>query len=100
MNKELKKAWITALRSGKFNKIQGRLQSSVGHCALGVLCEVAESMGYQTERHKDTGFLMGGWLSLQPFDKEVSSDLQMSVQDMNDNQGLSFSEIATRLEDM
>lgn len=32
--------WANALRSGKFKQGSGRLQSNLGHCCLGVACEV------------------------------------------------------------
>lgn len=35
------KAWIKALRSGKYKQITGRLAKDGGFCCLGVLCEQA-----------------------------------------------------------
>lgn len=67
MNKEVKKKWIAALRSGEYNQIDGRLASEDGskHCCLGVLCELgtkekicekvvdnSELIGYDDESHE------------------------------------------------
>lgn len=46
MNKEVKAAWIAALRSGKYTQGTGSLRKDypypggVTHCCLGVLCEL------------------------------------------------------------
>jgi hypothetical protein len=42
MNPEMKQKWIEALRSGKYQQIDGQLGSRDGHCCLGVLCEVLD----------------------------------------------------------
>lgn len=46
MNKQIKKEWIVALRSGEYRQGTGRLDSedsdgNVRHCALGVLHQIA-----------------------------------------------------------
>lgn len=40
MNKDLKQPWIDALRSGKYRQTKETLKNKVGHCCLGVLCEL------------------------------------------------------------
>ncbi|KKN81613.1 hypothetical protein LCGC14_0318920 [marine sediment metagenome] len=46
MNKKVKKKWITALRSGQYDQIQGTLcaettsSGRTGFCCLGVLCNI------------------------------------------------------------
>lgn len=44
MNPKVKRAWVKALRSGKFKQGTGQLRrdddGTVRHCCLGVLCEV------------------------------------------------------------
>lgn len=41
--KRNRKAWVEALRSGKYKQTKGKLKSRNGaYCCLGVLCEVAE----------------------------------------------------------
>lgn len=41
MDKKLKAKWVKALRSGKYRRAKGQLQSGRGYCCLGVLCRVA-----------------------------------------------------------
>ena len=45
MNQEVKKIWVEALRSGKYQQGRGKLKRSDDlkptYCCLGVLCEVA-----------------------------------------------------------
>ena len=38
--KTLRKAWIKALRSGKYEQTKGGLRNRKGFCCLGVLCDV------------------------------------------------------------
>lgn len=40
MNQDIKKLWVDALRSGKYQQAEGALRISDGYCCLGVLCEV------------------------------------------------------------
>lgn len=37
------RAWIEALRSGKYQQANGRLRSSTGYCCLGVACDLYDS---------------------------------------------------------
>lgn len=41
MNQEIKKQWVEALRSGKYEQGQGRLDYEGKQCCLGVLCKIA-----------------------------------------------------------
>lgn len=36
----LQRKWVKALRSGRYNQIQGTLRNSEGHCCMGVACQV------------------------------------------------------------
>jgi len=40
MNKQIKKLWIKALRSGKYEQGRGALRSDGLFCCLGVLCDL------------------------------------------------------------
>jgi len=41
MNKNIKKQWLKALRSGKYRQTRGKLKSQDGSmCCLGVLCDI------------------------------------------------------------
>lgn len=41
MNKEIKKLWIEALRSGKYKQGKGKLKRDGKYCCLGVLCAIS-----------------------------------------------------------
>lgn len=41
MKKEIMEKWVAALRSGEYKQTTGELKNFVGHCCLGVLCELA-----------------------------------------------------------
>jgi hypothetical protein len=46
MNKDVKKKWLAALRSGKFKQGKGMLRTENNEfCCLGVLCEIARVEG-------------------------------------------------------
>jgi hypothetical protein len=47
VNKEVKRAWVEALRSGKYKQATGRLRRVDGYCCLGVLCNLYK------ESHQD-----------------------------------------------
>ncbi len=40
MNKEIKKEWVAALRSGDYKQGRGSLRHNDAYCCLGVLCEL------------------------------------------------------------
>jgi hypothetical protein len=40
MNKNWKKKWVEALRSGKYKKGRGALKNRGRYCCLGVLCDI------------------------------------------------------------
>lgn len=83
MDKELKTKWAEALRSGGYRQTRtGNLSAGGCYCVLGVLCKVADiplsyaslhdlGMGYEEQEH---------WYRL------------------NDEEGLSFSELADHIE--
>lgn len=52
MNKEVKKAWLDALRSGKYEQARSTLNNgSGGFCCLGVLCDISK-LGHWNKRHE------------------------------------------------
>jgi hypothetical protein len=40
MEENIKKEWLAALRSGKYEQSTGRLRDDKGYCCLGVLCDI------------------------------------------------------------
>ncbi len=51
---EPQRAWIAALRSGKFKQGRGQLQSDDGFCCLGVACAIAVEQGVAVHVDVDT----------------------------------------------
>ena len=106
MNKELKKKWVEALRSGDYKQTKGYLQVTdpglciypVGFCCLGVLCEVAN---YPYMRNSDQ-FLPSGLQEEQGLGMLVRYDscetIASHVMKMNDVGNNSFSDIADWIE--
>lgn len=53
MKRDIAIEWVKALRSGKYNQIQGCLRNDKGFCCLGVLSELAVDAGIIEEAKKD-----------------------------------------------
>jgi hypothetical protein len=100
--KELK-IWITALRSGEYKQGKRRLQSNEGYCCLGVACKLFIP---EDQLELDNGYLIGSlpiehanapqWLKKINPDFRVKTGKHLST--LNDEEGLSFDEIADVLE--
>lgn len=58
------RAWVDALRSGKYQQTSSVLQDTEGHCCLGVACDVARLHGTQVTM--DGAFIDGSSLDEQP----------------------------------
>jgi hypothetical protein len=113
VNKEIVSKWITALRSGEYRQGVNRLCTIVNnqksYCCLGVLCEVLDLPpgGYPIQNK--TGQMSFEWKGATLI-TSLSADLRNNIgltlkqQDrliaMNDNEGASFEEIATYLEEL
>lgn len=98
MNKDIKKQWVDALRSGKYKQGKTRLKTCHGeYCCLGVLCEILnipnQAGTYSYKNNSSIGSLPGPLR----FELEVSTDLLNKLTNMNDG-GSSFDEIADYIE--
>lgn len=96
---KIKRKWLAALRSGKYNRVTGQLAKSKfyahqGHCCLGVLAEIVDPEQktwhgthghYGAKDNKSQCELLGGYISGRKLSKLV---------DLNDSKGKSFKEIA------
>jgi hypothetical protein len=100
------KTWMQALRSGKYDQVQGRLQVGSGFCCLGVACEVLIPDHYK-EKYPYNQELKGGTpdrqLNAPSWLKDINDDFGMlvreeSISTMNDRLKMSFEEIADVLE--
>ena len=61
MNKEIKKKWLAALRSGKYKQTRNQLREVVadgedGFCCLGVLCDVVNPNGWDVTHEERAYF--------------------------------------------
>lgn len=100
--KENRKKWVEALRSGKFEQCVGALHNGVGHCCLGVLCEVA---GYTAKKGQDSyyryeGIIGEAALPIRAFvglSSPIGEYGGICLAELNDN-GKSFAEIADIIE--
>ena len=72
MNKDVKKKWVDALRSGRFKQGRSRLNyANESYCCLGVLCEIAVSEGATDPARLKDGVgrsMTYGWSSTVPPD--------------------------------
>jgi hypothetical protein len=122
MLNENAKAWVAALRSGKYEQTEGILtqisaDGSVSHCCLGVACELAKNAGlsmvvydnedewYTTKRSYDGQLsvlpsTVKVWLGLN--DESGCADEPMqrytSLAELNDSGCFSFGHIAEIIE--
>jgi hypothetical protein len=124
VNPEIKAKWVAALRSGEYQQARGALKRAitvdeegnqvVGHCCLGVLCEVAITEGLDIETRKgsfvptyrfdgESALLphtIAEWAGLGPIaSPSIHTDDGVEfLADLNDD-GKSFAEIADLIEE-
>jgi hypothetical protein len=107
----LAQKWILALESGDYTQTKEILCDGVGFCCLGVACEVGEPKKIIEDglvSYEFRGDLEGGELPLtyvgelglnngcgRPNDNFI--DVESSLVYLNDEEGLSFKQIAKRL---
>jgi hypothetical protein len=104
MKKELRDAWVKALRSGEYTQSQCELKSVTeddlaSYCCLGVMCEVAGKSiprGAETMDLHHELIVLRDTMELGDFDSDGSYQKRLAV--MNDEDGLTFGEIADWIE--
>lgn len=103
MNKKIMQRWVRALRSGKYKQATGQLKKEgVGHCCLGVLCEVLKQpyAGYdlvlpvRVQQESEMNSLDG---TLPKTYKNKIVEMKQSLTEFNDG-GLTFKQIALIIE--
>ncbi len=93
MNPKLKEKWVTALRSGNYPQSKDVLKSPDGYCCLGVLAEISGMFN-----SKFDGFdAVDGCTTLLP-PEVMPRSIQGRLAQMNDDESLSFAEIADYIE--
>lgn len=96
MKAALKKRWIAALCSGKYQQARNGLRTTQGFCCLGVLCDLIDSTKWHRAEGRDWQYdNRGAYIP-----SEIREPLGLSDQDenrlacMNDTEKKSFKEIA------
>lgn len=97
MNKRIAKKWTKALRSGKYEQTNGKLQDHYGYCCLGVLCELAVKEGViETYSGGVLPEKVRGWAEIKSSEGQFfnSKNRIKYLVDYNDNMDFSFKQIA------
>ena len=106
MNKEIKKIWVQALRSGIYEKTTGKLHKvneddDQRFCCLGVLCDIAAMDGvlgeYIEEDPTEPSAAVRIWAGMDDM-KIMYKDEQHPIYRLNDHYALSFNQIANIIE--
>lgn len=103
--KQLKK-WIAALDSGEYKQGKYTLQHGDEYCCIGVACNILIPRDKMVFSELCEKWIGGSLARDQPGAPEWLRDINIDFQnktgfgltDLNDNMGLTFSEIATLLE--
>lgn len=93
MDREIKKLWVEALRSGHFKQAKGRLVDDGAYCCLGVLCVVQGATDLYAEFEGGVTRCYVG----ERFSAGLARDEQNTLGGKNDG-GWSFSRIADYIE--
>lgn len=112
MNKKVKKKWVEALRSRKYKQCYGQLREVdddnkvIGHCCLGVLCDLYDKKGWGKVFHDCQIELpeeVAKWAGLETTDPIISKRFESEkwcgglATTLNDT-GKKFHEIADFIE--
>jgi hypothetical protein len=108
LNENMKKV-LVALRSGEYEQSRSTLQDSLGHCCLGVMCEVYEKETGDKIKRDLNNYIKGHsftflpevqrWVGLtDKYGTCLSPNGLTSLAQMNDRDGKTFSEIADFIE--
>lgn len=124
MDQEIKDEWISRLESGQYPQIMNAMRTHRGYCSIGVLADILAERGYGTwsepipRRREATLTLLTGeptfsFAGRVKDEAEYTGDLppaigneiglkygdRMRVAEWNDNEALSFPEIAIRIKE-
>lgn len=105
MNTEIKKKWLSALRSGEYLQSKGTLKNEDGYCCLGVLCDLYakehDDVNWEHRTFEDSQcdkFYFDGnseYLSLSVIEwaglKSHDPSIQIEYENVNDN-GTTFTD--------
>lgn len=110
MKKDIMDRWVIALRSGKFEQAQHRLQTFLGNCCLGVLCSLASMEGVCELKEDGDSYNYKFDEDLEKLPKSVQRwaginselgiipSLETNLASLNDRDNLNFNQIADIIE--
>ena len=100
MKEDVKKAWLEALRSGRYTQTKQFLRNDDAFCCMGVLCDVLDPKVWSDNYWCERGSVpMGTRLNYKTLEHHgISEDTQDLLMAMND-EGYSFEEIADVIEE-
>lgn len=109
MDKQIKKLWVDALRSGEYRQARYRLRTRQnGFCCLGVLCNIHAQHFPETAAKNPQGLYFGEegilpsivtrWARLDHITVQYRGESH-SLADLNDNKRLNFNQIADIIEE-
>lgn len=99
LDQKFKKKWVSALKSGKFEKRMGKLKGNGRHCCLGVACELLPGFKWG-QSYKDSHPTKTDDVSLNYIIRKLiglSIAEEAVLINMNDEQRKSFKEIADHI---
>ena len=116
MKKSVAKAWVKALRSGRFKQTTGMLRNSkrssdydnsreCGHCCLGVLCAISPfKNNYTRLAEADNSYpherIYSDWAQMKARNPSVKlpDGSEITLASLNDDRRFSFEQIADIIE--
>lgn len=94
MNKEIKKDWINALKSGKYKQGQGKLRDNNCYCCLGILCDIIEPTAWvNTERgftHNEKKYFLSDSILNNYLDLKTETLNELDILAVMNDSGKSF----------
>lgn len=75
----LQRAWVEALRSGKYQQCKGRLNNGAGFCCLGVACDLIDSGAWVESEMTDGAFEYQGEANVLPWMVEQMYAMKSNV---------------------
>lgn len=102
MDKDAKREWVAALRSGEYKQTYNKLYDSGSYCALGLLCKVAEPLEWDEYANclvTERGDFYNTFPNTEQCKVGLKSQDAMTVTYMNDKKHASFKQIADYIEE-
>ncbi len=98
MDRNFKRRWLRALRSGKYKQTRKQLKGPKGFCCLGVACEIAKpGIDWETDTHPyASAELLSDYFASKI---KLSNQVQKKLASLNDGGHHNFNKIADFIEE-